>query len=117
MANLLTHRNHSMWPLFPQSKMALAPALIFLAAPAAAHGDYAWINDGRYKAADGTHCCGWNDCRELKPSEIREGDAEHATPFGSVPNKAVYQSRDGKAWICRWDRPPHKRCLFTPGGG
>lgn len=87
---------------------------------ARAHGLYAWINDGGYKAADGSHCCGLNDCVEVKPGDIRESARGAETPFGPVDRRAVYQSRDGKAWVCRRHfrhSTARSSCAFVPGGG
>lgn len=91
-----------------------------LTPPVAAHGLYAWINDGAYKAADGSHCCGLNDCVEVKPGDIRESARGAETPFGPVDRRAVYQSRDGKAWVCRRHfrhSTARSSCAFVPGGG
>src|SRR5689334_16124266 len=64
------------------------------------HDEYAWINDGNYKAADGTHCCGMGDCVEVKPGDLVEAPGGLSTPFGGIDARGVYQSRDGKAWVC-----------------
>ena len=88
--------------------------------PARAHDLYAWINDGGYKAADGSHCCGWKDCVELRQSEIGELRDAWTTPYGLIDKRAVYQSRDGKVWVCRRHHAgatPESSCLFVPGGG
>lgn len=82
------------------------------AAVTTAHGVYAWIDDFNYKAVDGSHCCGWNDCRELQRSDVQERRDGFMTPGGLVDPKAVYQSRDGKVWLCRTNK-----CLFLPEGG
>ena len=85
-----------------------------------AHFEYAWINDGNYKAKNGTHCCGMNDCKEIAESEVRERNGMSDTPFGPVDPKGVYQSRDGKVWVCRRHWPystAEGSCLFIPGGG
>jgi hypothetical protein len=83
-----------------------------------AHLEYAWINEHGYKGTDGLHCCGWQDCKEIDASEAKptpDGQG-YSTPNGIVGNKGVYHSRDGKAWICRFQNGPPK-CLFIPGGG
>ena len=86
-----------------------------------AHGIYAWINDHNYKAADGTHCCGWLDCREIDLKDVSQGPGGMMmTPFGAVSPKGTYQSRDGKTWVCRRHFPSGtalNSCLFVPGGG
>lgn len=92
------------WPAFARTPVA------------AAHGDFAWIGDGRYRSTSGEHCCGWADCREIDPATVRADGREHDTPLGRVPNGAVYQSQDGRAWICRAHLAPERRCLFLPGG-
>lgn len=85
---------------------------------ARAHGEYAWINEGAYKSANGTHCCGWNDCMLLSAQDVMPVPQGHATPHGIVPPKATYQSRDGKIWMCRWWlADPASKCLFIPGAG
>lgn len=97
----------------------LAFLIALWADPAAAHGDFAWIGDGNYKAADGTHCCGISDCVEVKPGDLVEGPSGFSTPYGTVHRGGVYQSRDGKAWVCRRQQgaPPQSSCAFVPGGG
>ena len=85
-----------------------------------AHFEYAWINDGNYKAKNGTHCCGMSDCKEIAERDVRERNGMFDTPFGPVDPKGVYQSRDGKVWVCRRHWPystPDGSCLFIPGGG
>lgn len=94
--------------------------MVAISAPRApiAHGEYAWINDGNYKSANGTHCCGWNDCMLLSAQDVMPVPQGHATPHGIVPPKATYQSRDGKIWMCRWWlADPASKCLFIPGAG
>ena len=84
-----------------------------------AHGEYAWINDYGYKAADGTHCCGLSDCLEIKQSDIKERPDGFETPHGLVNKRGTYQSMDGKTWVCRRHHAgatPHTSCLFMPGG-
>lgn len=88
--------------------------------PAGAHDAYAWINDGGYKAADGSHCCGAADCREVPAGSIAEAPGGFATPFGLVDGRGVYPSRDGKAWVCRRHfrgSTSRSSCAFVPGGG
>lgn len=82
------------------------------------HGEYAWINDHGYKGTDGLHCCGIQDCMEVPASSVNPTPDGYGyyTPKGIINNKGVYHSRDGKAWICRFQGGPPK-CLFVPGGG
>jgi hypothetical protein len=85
-----------------------------------AHGDHAWINEQGYKAANGTHCCGWSDCLELALADVRETPAGWETPYGAVDKRGVYHSRDGRVWVCRRHHrgaTPQGSCLFIPGGG
>lgn len=85
---------------------------------ARAHGEYAWINDGHYKSANGTHCCGVNDCVLLSVQDVKPGAGGYSTPHGVVPHRGTYNSRDGKIWMCRWWlADPGERCLFIPGAG
>lgn len=102
-------------------KAALTIAFLALttAYPAQGHGLFAWINDGNYKAADGTHCCGMADCVEVKPSDLIGEGSTYRTPYGEIDAKGVYQSRDGKAWVCRRQQGagPRSSCAFVPGGG
>lgn len=80
------------------------------------HDDYAWINDHGYKGTDGLHCCGWRDCTELRPDEVKiNPDGGYSTPKGNIGLHGTYQSRDGKYWMCRFTSGPPK-CLFVPGG-
>lgn len=84
------------------------------------HGEYAWINDHNYKAADGTHCCGIADCREIELKDVSHQNGMMMTPFGAVSPRGTYQSRDGKTWVCRRHFPSGtalNSCLFIPGGG
>lgn len=83
-----------------------------------AHGAYAWIADHGYKGTDGLHCCGWNDCMQVPAESVRPtpDGSGYYTQKGIISNKGVYHSRDGKAWICRFQSGPPK-CLFVPGGG
>lgn len=85
-----------------------------------AHYEYAWINDRGYKAANGNHCCGIEDCVEIPLRDVREEQGHFMTPYGAVDPKGVYQSRDGKTWVCRRHTvgaTPQGACLFIPGGG
>lgn len=68
----------------------LAAFVLARAFPARAHGLYSWINDGNYKAADGSHCCGLADCLEVKPGDIAEAPGNISTPYGLVDRRAVY---------------------------
>ena len=101
--------------------VAILAALVLaaLVPGARAHGEYAWINDGGYKAADGSHCCGMADCVEVKPGDLAEAPGGLSTPYGIIDGRGVYQSRDGKAWVCRRQRGagPRSSCAFVPGGG
>ena len=98
---------------------ALLCAVPHLTPAARAHGEYAWINDGGYQAADGSHCCGMADCVEVKPGDLAEAPGGLSTPWGIIDGRGVYQSRDGKAWVCRRQRGagPRSSCAFVPGGG
>lgn len=92
------------WPIYAK------PHNAYNAQPA--HGIYAWIADHNYKAIDGTHCCGISDCFEINPADaIEKRDGFHYQDR-IIDKRAVYQSRDGKAWLCRFNK-----CLFLPGGG
>ena len=99
------------------SKTAFTGAvLIFasLAFPAAAH-DF-WINHSGYKSpADGTHCCGKNDCFAIPASDMQ------STAVGwliksigeTIPYSESQSSEDGEFWRCkRYDGS--RRCFFAP---
>ena len=95
------------------------------------HDDF-WINNGNYKSASGTHCCGPNDCHGpdegLHVESITNlGDAGYVVSFTyngnrfenlPVPVASSHDSEDGMAWICgtylSWNDTYRIRCLFLP---
>jgi hypothetical protein len=98
-------------------KVVLSAACVslFLASqPSLAH-DF-WINHGNYKSpADGSHCCGDNDCFLVPASEM------HPTAAGwlieslgeVIPYSEAQTSEDGEFWRCkRYDGS--RRCFFAP---
>jgi len=88
-----------------------------LAAPAAAHGEYDWINKGGYRGVNGDHCCGKDDCYKLEASEVQQQkDGIHVPAYGvTVPYKEVQRSEDEHYWICRTSS--RMRCFFAPHQG
>jgi hypothetical protein len=88
-------------------------ALAFFTSPAFAH-DF-WINHGDYKSpADGTHCCGDNDCKMLSPEEVKVSQRGYVLMNGElVPFSEAQPSEDGEYWRCkRYDGS--RRCFFAP---
>ena len=86
-------------------------------APAAAHGEYDWINKGGYRGANGDHCCGQDDCYKLDASQVEQkSDGIHVPTYGvTVPYKDVQRSEDEHYWICRTSAK--MRCFFAPHQG
>lgn len=89
----------------------LTITLVLLAFPALAHDDYAWINDGGYVNAWGTHCCGPSDCHVIRQDQYRrlEGGKWQVRVNGrtvTLSEKAVYPTQD-------WPRYCRVGCLFT----
>ena len=103
--------------------IVLGLALSIPAPAALAHGDYDWINKGKYRSTAGELCCGFDDCYQVAPERVlqnREGYAlpDHANPDGSpmtVPAKDAIPSEDGKYWICKVGS--RRRCFFAPLNG
>ena len=90
-----------------------AVALVLFASPAFAH-DF-WINHGNYKSpADGTHCCGDNDCQALNAEDVKITPRGYALMSGElVPFSEAQTSEDGAYWRCkRYDGS--RRCFFAP---
>lgn len=94
----------------------LAWGMFFSVAPAWAHDDAEWINHGRYHSlADGSHCCGPNDCFVVP--------AEHMSALPSgwninttgelVPYRETQSSEDGQFWRCK-RHDGSRRCFFAP---
>lgn len=84
-----------------------------------ANGDPNWIANGKYTGKDGVHCCGVNDCPELKPHEYT------VTPAGVyihkynelVPHKEITPSEDRKTYRCHVMYDEHqRRCFFMDLG-
>ena len=86
---------------------------------------YGWAQHGgftdRYTSADGTRCCGQNDCRAVPVSIItQDGTTLQMLVMGIrviVPAGSVHRSEDLQSYYCakRIDEPPHSdnvRCLF-----
>jgi len=87
------------------------------AAPAAAHGDFDWINKGGYRNSSGDHCCGKDDCFKLGASEVEQEREGYRVPSHgvTVPYKEAQRSEDGNYWICRTSAK--MRCFFAPHQG
>jgi hypothetical protein len=87
------------------------------AAPAAAHGEYDWINKGGYRGVNGDQCCGKDDCYKLEAAQIeQQKDGFHVPSYGvTVPYSDVQRSEDEHYWICRTSA--RMRCFFAPHQG
>ena len=91
-----------------------AALALLLFVPTANTHDF-WINHGKYKNAEGTLCCGDNDCFEFSAEEVAATPAGWLVkPLGeTVPYSEAQASEDGKFWRCkRWDGT--RRCFFAP---
>ena len=88
-----------------------------VASPAAAHGDFDWINKGGYRSSSGDHCCGKDDCYKLTAAQVKEGREGYSVPEHGVmvPHKEVLKSEDQHYWICR--SSSKMRCFFAPHSG
>ena len=86
---------------------------------------YGWAQHGgftdRYRSADGTRCCGPNDCKAVPVSIVtQDGTTLQMLVMGIrviVPAGSVHQSEDMQSYWCLNDpeRPPasdNVRCLF-----
>jgi hypothetical protein len=87
------------------------------ATPAAAHGDFDWINKGGYRNANGDHCCGKDDCFKLGANEVEQERSGYRVPSHgvTVPYREAQRSEDGNYWICRTSAK--MRCFFAPHQG
>src|SRR6185503_12149959 len=67
------------------------------------HGDFDWINKGRYRSASGEHCCGRDDCYEVAPERVQQNTEGYSLPDHNmtVPGQLAIPSEDGKYWICK----------------
>ena len=100
--------------------IAAAIVISLLAAgamPARSH-DF-WINHGNYASpADGTHCCGKNDCAIILGTDMKAGKTGWLIiPLQEiVPYSEAQSSEDGEFWRCkRYDGS--RRCFFHPSMG
>lgn len=92
--------------------------LLVLPAPGAlAHGDYDWINKGKYRSEGGELCCGKDDCYEVAPERVQQNPEGYSLPDHNmtVPGKQALPSEDGKYWICKVGS--RMRCFFAPYNG
>lgn len=88
---------------------------LLLPAPAAlAHGDFDWINKGKYRSAAGELCCGVDDCYEVAPHRVHQNSEGYSLPDHNVtiPGRHAIPSEDGKYWICK--AGSRLRCFFAP---
>ena len=81
------------------------------------HGDYDWINKGKYRSTAGELCCGVDDCYQVAPERVQQNSEGYALPDYNVtvPAKQVIPSEDGKYWICKVGA--RMRCFFAPLSG
>ena len=95
-----------------------AAALLLLGGTAVAHDH--WISNGRYfSPIDGSHCCGDNDCLEIKSEDIdSSGDGSYFLKKLNerVPAREVQWSKDGNYWRCK-KADGSRRCFFAPPPG
>jgi hypothetical protein len=91
-----------------------ALGLTTLAQPSFAH-DF-WISHGRYiSPADGTHCCGDNDCFAVPAADVRPTAAGWLIRSlnETVPYSESQTSEDGEFWRCK-KYDGSRRCFFAP---
>lgn len=104
--------------------MILATLLCFIA-PASAHDQAQWIQDGNYKNSAGELCCGLRDCAELPDGSVTVTTQgyhvrlvntferrEIVTLDEVVPFSEAQPSPDGKYWRCQWGG--ERKCFFAP---
>jgi hypothetical protein len=100
---------------FLKTSLTGAALVLLLLAPTANAHDF-WINHSGYKSlADGTHCCGNNDCFEFSAADVTATPAGWLVkPLGeTIPYSEAQASEDGKFWRCkRYDGS--RRCFFAP---
>jgi hypothetical protein len=91
-------------------------AVTLLLFVATAHGHDFWINHSGYTSpADGTHCCGKNDCFEFSAADVAAtAGGWFVKPLGeTIPYSEAQASEDGRFWRCkRYDGS--RRCFFAP---
>jgi hypothetical protein len=82
-----------------------------------AHGDFDWINKGKYRSAAGELCCGVDDCYQVAPERVLQDSEGYSLPDHNVtvPGKHAIPSEDGKYWICKVGA--RMRCFFAPLSG
>lgn len=97
--------------------IVLSLAFAWPTSPASAHGDYDWINKGKYRGASGELCCGVEDCYQVAPERVQQGPEGYSLPDHNVtvPGKHAIPSEDGKYWICKVGA--RMRCFFAPLNG
>src|SRR5262245_44042770 len=84
---------------------------------ASAHGDFDWINKGKYRSAAGELCCGVEDCYQVAPERVHQNSQGYSLPDYNltVPARQAIPSEDGKYWICKVGA--RMRCFFAPLNG
>ena len=122
-------------PHFPL--VAAAATALVLLAPCArtafAHGEWAWIGDGRLtNPVTGKWCCGEDDCFVLDPGTVTEARTSYRVRLEgpeipdrfrgrvvTVPRSWAQPTRDhhGRAWVCLDLTTGAPRCLFLYFGG
>jgi hypothetical protein len=97
--------------------LVLSLALVMPAPSASAHGDYDWINKGKYRSGAGELCCGKDDCYEVAPERVLQNNQGYSLPDHNltVPATQAIPSEDGKYWICKVGA--RMRCFFAPLNG
>lgn len=97
--------------------IVLSLALVLPAPQARAHGDFDWINKGKYRSAAGELCCGVDDCYQVAPERVHQNPQGYSLPDHNVtiPAKQAIPSEDGKYWICKVGA--RTRCFFAPLNG
>lgn len=92
---------------------------IVICSYARGHGEAEWIEQGAYKNAQGSLCCGEQDCARLADDDVEITSAgyhikslDETVPFNQVhPQPSV----DGGYWRCAWGGS--RKCFFVPPMG
>ena len=97
--------------------IVLSLALAIPAPSASAHGDFDWINKGKYRSVAGELCCGKDDCYEVAPERVQQNAEGYSLPDHNltVPGQNAIPSEDGKYWLCKVGA--RMRCFFAPLNG
>jgi hypothetical protein len=97
----------------------LAAALAAFLFEAHAHGDAWWIEQGKFKSAEGSLCCGEQDCKVVPSDDVMATRAGYYIKSlkETIPYSEAQPSPDGQYWRCAWPRLEDRKCWFAPPPG